>query len=101
MFKEYSFSNCLLECSITLASQLTGCVPWYLPRVPGSALPSCDPWTVIQFQSRVRTIDQAQCGHCLSDCDTVKLSVTTTSNKFKYKAVKEVLLFSQLFFQSL
>ena len=83
MFKEYSFSNCLLECSISLVSQLTGCVPWYLPRVPGSALPSCDPWTMIQFQSLVRSTDQAQCGHCLSDCDTVKLSVTRDSTKLR------------------
>ena len=87
LFEDYSFSNCILECYIGIASHHLQCIPWYLPRVPGSSLPSCDPWTMIQFQSHMRSIDQAQCGHCLSDCDTVKLSVTTTSNKFRYRAV--------------
>ena len=86
LFEEYSFSNCILECyiNITKASPQTQCVPWYLPRSNGSTLPSCDPWKTIQFRKEMSKIEPSQCSHCLSDCDSVKYFVTSSSNKFKY-----------------
>ena len=32
-YKEYTFSNCRLECSIKLAEEKYGCIPWHLPKV--------------------------------------------------------------------
>ena len=84
VFGNYSFSNCLLECYMGLASNVTQCVPWYLPRSNGSTLPSCDPWKTIQFRKEMSRIEPSQCSHCLSDCDSVKYFVTSSSNKFKY-----------------
>ena len=86
LFEDYSFSNCILECyiNITKASPQTQCIPWYLPRSDDSTLPSCDPWKMIQFRKEMSKIAPSQCSHCLSDCDSVKYFVTSSSNKFKY-----------------
>ena len=85
LFENYSFSNCILECytNFTKVFNETQCIPWYLPRSDMSKLPSCDPWKTIQFMKEMKEIDLSQCGHCLSDCNSVKYSVSSTSNKFK------------------
>ena len=46
---------------------------------------TCDPWMTNQFLAEVSKIDQSQaCGHCLSDCDSVKYQVSVSSSKFRY-----------------
>ena len=82
-FGNYSFSNCLLECYMGLVSNVTGCVPWYLPRSNDTAMPSCDPWKTNKFLAAMSSMDPSSCGHCLSDCDSVKFSVSSTSSKFE------------------
>ena len=32
-YKEYTFSNCRLECAIKMAEEKYGCIPWHLPKV--------------------------------------------------------------------
>ena len=32
-YKEYAFSNCRLECTIKMAEEKYGCIPWHLPKV--------------------------------------------------------------------
>ena len=32
-YKEYTYSNCRLECSIKIAEEKHDCIPWYLPKV--------------------------------------------------------------------
>ena len=32
-YKEYTFSNCRLECAIKRAEENYGCIPWHLPKV--------------------------------------------------------------------
>ena len=32
-YKEYTFSNCRLECMIKAAEEKYGCIPWHLPKV--------------------------------------------------------------------
>ena len=85
LFQRYSFNNCLLECYLVLAANVTHCVPWYLPRPGQDNITTCDPWQTNQFLKEISSMDQAQCGHCLSDCDTVKYAVASTSSKFKYE----------------
>ena len=83
VFGNYSFSNCLLECYMGLASNVTQCVPWYLPRANGTMMPTCDPWQTNQFLMEINAMDQSRCGHCLSNCDSVMYSITSTSTKFE------------------
>ena len=33
LYKEYTFSNCKLECAIKIAEEKYGCIPWHLPKV--------------------------------------------------------------------
>ena len=46
-------------------------------------LPTCDPWQTTQFVQEISSTEQARCGHCLSDCDSVKFMVSATSNKLE------------------
>ena len=32
-YSEYSHPTCVFECALTLAADLEGCTPWYLPRL--------------------------------------------------------------------
>ena len=93
LFNNYSFSNCILECYMNLASNVTGCIPWYLPRSNDTKIETCDPWKTNKFLVEISSMDQSQCGHCLSDCNTVKYTVASTSTKFKYKIFFEINLF--------
>jgi len=44
---------------------------------------SCDPWNTTTFIVEMSKLDQSQCSHCLSDCDSVKYQVSSTSNKIE------------------
>ena len=83
LFESYTFSNCQLECSLQQAANTTRCLPWFLPRPALSMLTTCDPWQSTRFLQEVTSTDQAQCGHCLSDCDDVKYSVMAASTKLE------------------
>ena len=90
LFQEYSFNNCIMECSIEWAKEQdqTQCIPWYLPRSNDSQVESCDPWKMIQFQNESRKIDHnLECGHCLPDCDMVKYSTSHSSARFEYGVI--------------
>ena len=88
LFEDYSFSNCILECYIGIASHHLQCIPWYLPRSNDSQVESCDPWKMIQFQNESRKIDHnLECGHCLPDCDMVKYSTSHSSARFEYGVI--------------
>ena len=32
-YSEYLHPTCIFECALTLAADLEGCTPWYLPRL--------------------------------------------------------------------
>ena len=83
IFGNYSFSNCLLECYMGLTYNLTECIPWYLPRANDTVMITCDPWKTNEFLAKISMMDPSKCGHCLSDCDSVKYSVSSTSSKFE------------------
>ena len=82
-FKKYSFSNCILECYIKKATDLIQCKPWFFPRMADSLMKTCDPWNTTTFMVEMTKMDQSQCSHCLSDCDSVKYQVSSTSNKIE------------------
>ena len=88
IFKDYSKSNCMLECSIRYARNMmknetkpNGCTPWYYPSINDSSLDHvwCDPWETEQFQSFENSIPIKECEHCFSDCNNTEYEATITS----------------------
>ena len=80
LYKFYSYSNCMFECSMKSAENLLGCLPWYLPSLANSTL--CDPWTARNFSDMMGDVDKDQCDQCLPDCQNDRISVRHTAVKF-------------------
>ena len=78
-YKLYTYSNCVLECSIKMTEKQLNCTPWYLPQGLNSV--PCDPWTARRFASLMST-KESQCPHCLPDCERNISVVTPTLAKF-------------------
>ena len=91
LHKEYSQSNCFLEC-VVLSSQnalmmeanmTMPCTPWYFPFNEGTSI-LCDPWESQMFTNHMflgtRNDD---CTHCLADCHTTSYQSTITTSPFR------------------
>ena len=83
LFTAYTYNNCILECFIKNTLNKLNCLPWYLPRFNKTALMACDPWNTIMFMKEMEQMKPERCSHCLSDCDSVKYQVSSTSNTFE------------------
>ena len=88
MHKNYSMSNCILECGIKYARSMMmnnsvsnttsnstesfGCAPWFYPSSDDVYSNVCDPWETKTFQTYVTNVPDNQCEECLPDCtDTI------------------------------
>ena len=91
IYKKYTQTNCLLECSLLYAKKKVSedykleknCTPWYYPfRDRTSA--HCDPWQAKSFNEIVRSNDNKRdCSHCLPDCQKTIYSPTLTATPFR------------------
>ena len=80
-YSEYSHPTCLFECALTLAADLEGCTPWYLPRLENSTM--CDPWEAARFTRFLETTNSSQCPHCLPDCEATTYTASTSSTPIR------------------
>ena len=80
-YSEYSHPTCLFECALTLATNLEGCTPWYLPRLENSTM--CDPWRAASFTKLLETTNSSQCSHCLPDCEATTYTASTSSTPIR------------------
>ena len=80
-YSEYSHPTCLFECAFTLAAELEGCTPWYLPRLENSTM--CDPWRAANFTKFLETTNSSQCPHCLPDCEATTYTASTSSTPIR------------------
>ena len=80
LYKYYTYSNCMFECSMKNAESVLGCLPWYLPSNQNSTM--CDPWSARNFSTMMGDVDDNQCDHCLPDCQQNKTAVTHTAVEF-------------------
>jgi len=78
LHKNYSYSNCIFECSLLFAKQKLqednnstyACIPWYFPS-PDPLITVCDPWETVDFlENMINNIPDEQCSYCLPDCST-------------------------------
>ena len=91
LHKNYSKSNCLLECTLFYAQKRltveknmsTPCTPWYLPY-PNGLVTLCDPWQAIRFYELMfNDIPEEECSYCLPDCINTIYHPVVTSLPFK------------------
>jgi hypothetical protein len=89
IYKSYSQSNCVLECSLFYAQKMlfseinTTCTPWYLP-FPDGDVTLCDPWQAIRISDLMfKDIPDIVCSHCLPDCRTIIYHPIFTALPFK------------------
>ena len=88
--KNYSLSNCLLECSIFYAQDMLTkslnlskpCSPWYYP-ISEPIGTVCDPWEAAEFNNYFNRVPDDRCSYCLPDCDTVIYTPTITATPFR------------------
>ena len=78
MHKNYSQSNCILECYVEYARKSNekkdnitgGCVPWFYPVEDEHVFRLCDPWQIKEFQETMKSIPDGHCDYCFADCTT-------------------------------
>ncbi|XP_023321306.1 uncharacterized protein LOC111696020 [Eurytemora carolleeae] len=76
-YSKYSQSSCRFECSLLLAEQEEGCIPWYLPQRNNGT--PCDPWKSSKFRQTMKKQKVGSC-NCLPDCTaTFYSSIKSTS----------------------
>ena len=91
MHKNYSQSNCILECyveyarkSIEKKSNLTGgCVPWFYPVEDEHVFRLCDPWQIKEFQETMKSIPDGHCDYCFADCTTTMYDSSISAAPFR------------------
>jgi hypothetical protein len=91
MHKEYTQSNCQLECSLAAAQQTlmlklnttVPCTPWYLPYGVNTTT-LCDPWEAKQFNNFMFAGSlKDMCPHCLADCSKTIYQPVVTAAPFR------------------
>ena len=83
LFTTYTYSNCILECFIKTTFKIFNCLPWYLPRFNKTDMMACDPWDTNMFMKEMEQTKPEKCTECLSDCNSVKYQISTTSSSFQ------------------
>jgi len=71
LHKNYTYMNCILECSLSFAEkELTKdnssnpCVPWYFPS-SNNTITVCDPWDSVKFNDFMSQLPDDACTDCL------------------------------------
>ena len=71
LHKNYTYMNCILECSLSFAEkELTKdnssnpCVPWYFPS-SNNTITVCDPWDSVKFNDFMSQLPDDACSDCL------------------------------------
>ena len=88
LFKNYSQSNCLLECSLKYAQRTIeqtsgqGCTPWFFPFYQNSSR-MCDPYQTVDILAAMETVSSDECDHCLPDCRRTLYDQKVTTQPFR------------------
>jgi len=71
LHKNYTYMNCMLECSMSYAenelikdNSSNPCVPWYFPS-SNNSITVCDPWESVKFYDFMNQVPDDACSDCL------------------------------------
>ena len=89
--KNYTYTNCLFECSLLYAKNqmasvigdTKGCIPWYFPTPANQSMVFCDPWESVKFFEFLNLIPDDECNKCLPDCSTTIYEPELTAVQFR------------------
>ena len=91
IYKNYTYSNCIFECSLMFAKDRLAraynysrpCMPWYYPSTDQSVT-ICEPWAAVKFLEFMNgDIPDEVCSHCLPDCSTTIYEPMITTIPFR------------------
>ncbi len=82
LYKNYTYTNCLFECSLLTANQKYGCSPWYFPSTD-DIINICDPWTAKEFLDYMNSIKDKDCPTCLPECNNTLYDASITTIPFR------------------
>ena len=87
--RNYSYTNCMYECSFFYAQQQVfqkynfTCQPWYFPSADDTTS-ICDPWQSYDFYNFMTgDIPSDVCSDCLPDCSSMTYDPTVTTIPFE------------------
>ena len=91
LYKSYSQSNCLLECSLDYTRKVMKssnesnkeCLPWFYP-INEIKLGFCDPWQTKTFLAIMSEIPIGVCSHCLPDCNVTIYDATISTAPIRF-----------------
>ena len=88
IYKEYTQSNCFLECSLKYAQEHVlnknneSCNPWFFPIIKTSPF-LCDPWETVEFLSATHNTPDSRCDYCLPSCSSTLYQPTISTLPFR------------------
>ena len=67
------------------AQTITGCIPWYLPRLEEHNV--CSPFQNSNFSAELDAVDtETECSDCLPDCSGTEYTASQSAAEFRWEA---------------
>ena len=67
IYQNYTYENCIFECSLLAAHAIFNCTPWYFPTSDDN-IKICSPWETQDFLIYFNTVKGEICSNCLPEC---------------------------------
>ena len=67
IYQNYTYENCIFECSLLEANSNFNCTPWYFPTTDEN-IKVCNPWEALNFSTYLNTVKSEKCSKCLPEC---------------------------------
>jgi hypothetical protein len=82
IYKDYTYTNCLFECSLLAAKAKHGCIPWYFPSGDDN-ITICNPWITKEFLEEMKKIKKQDCIKCYAECSSTIYDNSITTIPFR------------------
>ena len=82
LFKNYTYANCLFECSLLKAKEKYHCIPWYFP-ISNEPIIICNPWEAHDFLDYMNSITGGNCQNCLPECSSTIYETSIVTVPFR------------------
>ena len=97
IYRNYSQSNCLFECSLYFAQKTIQnkynashpCVPWYFPTAETKPR-VCNPWEAVEFLKLMSNVLKYDCQHCLPECNLTIYKTLVTAVPLRNCSLKSL-----------